>query len=118
MARKKFNEKELQIHRMFFDARSRAREKNLPFSITKEHLKSIATNECPIFKTPFEWGHSKLGRGKQKLNGPQLDRIVPELGYVEGNVVACCRSINMKKGDLTIKDIQNLFNGLKKKKLI
>lgn len=104
MAHKKFNEKELQIHRMFLDAKDRAKEKNVPFSVTKEHLKSIATDECPIFKTPFEWGHSGLGRGKPKPNGPQLDRIVPELGYVEGNVAFISRRANRIKDNGTMQE--------------
>jgi hypothetical protein len=96
--------KEVQLGTMFRDAKDRAKEKNLPFSITKEHLKSIATDECPIFKTPFEWGHSGLGRGKCKPNGPQLDRIVPELGYVEGNVAFISRRANRIKDNGTMQE--------------
>ena len=96
--------KEIQLNTMFRDARTRSRKNNLPFNITKEHLKSIATDECPIFKTPFEWGHSGLGSGKCKPNGPQLDRIVPELGYVEGNVAFISHRANRIKDNGTMQD--------------
>jgi hypothetical protein len=61
----KLTAKQKQIrNRFYFNARSRAKRKNLPFNLTKEYLESIATDECPIFKIPFEWGQSGLGKGK------------------------------------------------------
>jgi hypothetical protein len=102
--RKRLSEKEIQIHKMFVDARDRSKEKNVPFNITREHLKLIATDECPIFKTPFEWGRSGLGYGKPKLNGPQLDRIIPDLGYVEGNVAFISRRANRIKDNGTMQE--------------
>ena len=104
MARKLLTKKEVQIHRMFLDARDRAKEKNVAFSVTKEYLKSIATDECPIFKTPLEWGHSGLGCGKAKPNGAQLDRIVPQLGYVEGNVAFISHRANRIKDNGTMQE--------------
>ena len=101
MARTK---KEIQIGTMFRDARVRARKSNLSFNITKEYLKSIATDECPVFKTPLEWGHSGLGCGKSKPNGPQLDRIVPNLGYVEGNVAFISHRANRIKDNGTMEE--------------
>jgi hypothetical protein len=100
--------KEIQIGTMFRDARTRARKNNLSFNITKEHLKFIAADECPIFKTPLEWGHSGLGCGKSKPNGPQLDRIVPELGYVEGNVAFISHRANRIKDNGTMQEHYNI----------
>ena len=68
------------------NAQSRAKKHNLPFNLTREYLESIATDECPIFKIPFEWGRSGLGKGIKKENCPSLDRILPHKGYVIGNV--------------------------------
>ena len=69
-------------------AMQRARLKNIPFNLTIGHIESIATDECPVFKMPFVWGVSGRGHGKSRgPNAPSLDRIIPELGYVEGNVV-------------------------------
>lgn len=47
-----------------------------------------------------------------------FDRINNRQGYVEGNMVACCREINGKKGNLTVQEIKLLYLGLKKKKLL
>ena len=96
--------KQVQIGTMFRDARKRARENNLPFNITREYLESIAEDKCPIFHTDFSWGHSGLGAGKTKPNGPQLDRIIPELGYVIGNVAFISRTANRIKDNGTMQD--------------
>ena len=104
MARKKFTEKEVHVQKFHGRARSRAKTKGIPFDITIEYLRSIAPDECPVFKTPFEWGSSGLGRGKFKDNAPQLDRIVPELGYVVGNVAFISHRANRIKDNGTMQE--------------
>lgn len=64
------------------DAKKRAGKKGVPFNLTREYIESILTTHCPVFNTPFQYG----GNGKIKPESPALDRIVPSLGYVEGNV--------------------------------
>ena len=79
-------------------AKDRAGKNNVPFALTPKYLLSIAGDECPIFRTPFVWGQSKLGHGVSLENGPELDRIVPKKGYVEGNVAFISRKANRIKG--------------------
>jgi len=38
-----------------------------------------------------------------------FDRVDSDLGYVEGNVVACTVDINSKKSNLTFEEIENLY---------
>jgi hypothetical protein len=102
--KKTLTKKEKHVQTFHNRARSRAKEKNIPFDITIEYLRSIATDECPIFKTPFEWGPSGLGIGKFKPNGPQLDRIIPELGYVIGNVAFISHRANRIKDNGTMQE--------------
>ena len=97
-------EKEKHVGVAFNHARYRARHLNLPFDITLAYLRSIAKDECPVFHTPFEWGPSGLGHGKFKENGPQLDRIEPELGYVVGNVAFISHRANRLKDNGTMQD--------------
>jgi len=94
--------KKQQISVMCSHARDRARKNNLPFNITTKYLQTIAGNECPVFRTPFQWGPSGLGFGKFLPNGPQLDRIIPELGYVVGNVAFISHKANRIKGEGTM----------------
>ena len=96
--------KQQHISTYLRNARSRARRDNVPFSLTKEYLLSIATDECPIFHTPFEWGVSGLGKGNTKDNCPTLDRILPELGYVEGNVAFLSHRANRIKDNGTMQE--------------
>lgn len=104
MQRAKKTTKEKHIGQYWRDAKRRALRDSVPFSITKQYLMSIAGEECPVFHTPFEWGRSGLGVGKQKPNGPQLDRIEPELGYVEGNVAFLSQKANRMKDSGTMQD--------------
>ena len=96
--------KELHIANFLGSAKRRAKRDNVPFSITGEYLLSIATDECPVFHTPFEWGISGLGQGNAKPNGPTLDRIEPNLGYVEGNVAFISSRANRLKDDGTMQE--------------
>jgi len=68
------------------NARARAKRDNVPFDLVLEDLVAIAVDECPIFHTKFVWGTSLLGKGNTRPDSPTLDRILPELGYIKGNV--------------------------------
>ena len=62
------------------DAKKRAEKFNVDFNLTEEYVKSIYPKDgkCPA-----------LGIKLKKLDGsnaPSLDRIIPSLGYVEGNI--------------------------------
>jgi len=71
------------IKKLFKGAKERAKQKNIKFNLSLEFLESIAPEKCPVFGFNLSWGRSKKGLLK---NSPALDRIVPELGYVTGNV--------------------------------
>lgn len=96
--------KQQHIKKYLHNARSRARAEKLPFDLTYEYLLSIATDECPIFKTPFTWGVSNLGKGRTRADTPQLDRVIPELGYVQGNVAFISGKANKMKDNGTMQE--------------
>lgn len=61
-------------------ARIRARKSGIPFSLTKDNLPPMPET-CPVLGIALTiWG-SKTGE-----DSPSLDRIIPALGYVPGNV--------------------------------
>lgn len=41
-----------------------------------------------------------------------FDRVDSDLGYIEGNVVACTVDINSKKSNLTFEEIENIYKVL------
>ena len=97
-----YDHKKRQISSARAQAKLRAQRGNLPFDITTKYLQTIAGDECPVFGTPFVWGQSKLGKGNFLEFGPQLDRIIPELGYVVGNVAFISHRANRIKGEGTM----------------
>jgi hypothetical protein len=68
------------------NARARAKEKNVPFSIKAKDL--VAPDYCPVFGTPLIYTRSRhIDRSRlPRENLPSIDRTIPELGYIPGNV--------------------------------
>jgi len=93
-------------------AKRRAKLNNIPFNITRYYLFTIwpKDNKCPVFNKEF----SPLGDSFTPFS-PTLDKIIPELGYVEGNVVWISRRANSMKSDGTLKDVEAVYEWLKKK---
>lgn len=88
--------------RLFYQARTRAKRDGITFSITAAEVLTVWPNNdrCPIFGTPFEYVKPH-GRGKYMPNpkAPTLDRIIPEKGYVHGNIAILSYRANLIKND-------------------
>jgi hypothetical protein len=95
----------------YYAAKRRAKKNSLQFKITKDYLEEIfpSDNLCPVFGVEFERG----GQGRERDNSPSLDRIIPELGYVEGNVVWISNRANTLKRDATWEELQKVASWLK-----
>jgi hypothetical protein len=96
--------KQQHIKKYLHNARSRAAREKVPFSLTLQDLIDIATDECPIFHTPFVWGISGLGKGRTRPDSPTLDRILPHLGYIKGNVAFLSYRANRIKDNGTMQE--------------
>ena len=99
------SEKDIHVGRFFQEAKSRAQNKNVPFTVTLKYLREMAGDHCPVFGHKFVWGRSHLGKGKTTGDSPSLDRIIPELGYVPGNVVFISHNANRIKNNATEKEL-------------
>ncbi len=86
------------------NAKHRAIREGVPFTLTLQDLIDVATDECPILKTPFVWGVSGLGKGNTRPDSPTLDRILPELGYISGNVAFLSYRANRIKDNGTMQE--------------
>lgn len=86
---------------MFLAARDRCRKLELPFDLTIEYIESIMPTHCPVFGMKLE-----VGKGKPRPDSPSLDRIRPELGYVQGNVQVLSNKANMMKQDATADELR------------
>src|SRR5208337_250712 len=91
---------QLGIRRMLSRAQTRAKQSNLPFSIKLPDLFEVwpKDNCCPIFKTPFRQAKAYLGALPES---PSLDRILPQFGYVKGNIAVISARANRIKSSET-----------------
>jgi hypothetical protein len=92
---------------ILWGAKNRAKRLNVPFNLTIEDI--VIPEMCPILNIPV---HRKIGLSH---NTASLDRIIPELGYVKGNVWVISQRANRVKTNLSRKELILLcFNLLKK----
>ena len=87
---------------MWKNARSRAKRFGIPFDITVEDVRAVwpRDNRCPILGIPFEVGRNK----GPDVDSPTLDRVVPKMGYVIGNIAVISKRANAMKNDETNPD--------------
>lgn len=87
---------------LFRWARQRAKEDNLPFSITMKDID--VSKECPHCGVAFDFGEHRRGHPGTAT----LDRNDPEKGYVPGNVWVLCGRCNTSKGRRTYDEYEKL----------
>jgi len=80
---------------MLIGAKRRAKALNLPFAITKDDL--YIPLVCPVLGIPI---HVVSGRAA-RAGSPSVDRVVPEVGYVSGNVCVISHRANLIKNNAT-----------------
>lgn len=79
-------------------AKYRAKRDKLPLDIDVDYLLSIYTGVCPYLNIPLTLD-SVSGNS---LNAISLDKIIPELGYVKGNVQLISYKANVMKQDVSL----------------
>jgi hypothetical protein len=89
-------------------AKVRAKKNNLNFNIELEDIQ--IPEICPILNIPLFSNITKEGNVPQpSINSPTLDKIIPELGYVKGNIRIISNKANRLKSNMTIKELKNLI---------
>ncbi len=84
--------------------KSRARRLKVPFNLTVEYIKAIYTDTCPVLGISL----TRTIGGPSTDNSPTLDRIIPHLGYVEGNVMVISKLANQIKSSATPEQVQRV----------
>ncbi len=85
---------------LWLNAKYRAIAKGVPFAITPEDIE--VPEVCPVLGIPLVRNHSGKGH---KYNSPTLDRVIPELGYVKGNIVVMSARANTIKSNANASEI-------------
>ena len=107
-----WNEKRRAKHRsdprkaMLEAARHRAKVHNLPCTITLSDIK--IPEVCPILGIPLQ-----IGLGTQSDFSPSLDRLIPELGYVLGNIYVISYRANRIKNDASLAELEAVVRYLR-----
>ncbi len=79
-------------------ARKRAAQFGIAFTIPEATI--IIPPACPVLGIPLRWG------GERSPYSPSLDRIIPALGYVPGNVRVISDRANRLKGARTMYQVR------------
>ena len=87
---------------MLLSAKKRAKKKGIPFSITLEDIPDIP-EQCPALGILFKSG---VGTGKILDSSPSLDRIIPALGYVPGNLAIISKKANTIKHNGCLEELK------------
>ena len=82
-----------KIANMYYRAKNRAENKDLPFNITRQDIADVWPKDdyCPALRIPLK---IKVGNKIPTDNSPNLDRVIPILGYVKGNIAVVSKLAN------------------------
>lgn len=94
------------ISKMLTRAKIRANKCGVPFHITLHDL--IIPEKCPVLGIPLVFGNFEKKTAPQD-NSPSLDRIIPELGYVPGNIAVISHRANRLKNSGTAEEHRLIF---------
>jgi hypothetical protein len=87
--------------------RQRCRKNNVPYNLEKGDI-SIPAN-CPVLGIPLLHGSKPFHD-----NSPSIDRLIPEKGYVKGNVRVISFRANKIKQDATLEEIEKVAAWLRR----
>ena len=99
------NEKAKEKHKkdprlsMLYHAKQRAVKFDVPFDLTLEDIN--IPHWCPYLETQLKTGESHI-----QDHSPTLDRIIPSLGYVVGNIEVISNEANRIKNSASIEQLE------------
>lgn len=87
---------------LWYNARQRAKKFSVPFDLELEDV--VIPEFCPVLGIPLE--QTVQGRRGFHPNSPSIDRVIPEKGYVRGNVCVISNRANWIKRDATAAELR------------
>ncbi len=92
---------------------TRAKSICLPCDIDFEYMRQLWDSQnglCYYSSLPMD-GIPRNGRAV--WNSPSIDKLIPCLGYIKGNVAWCVMAVNSFKGDLTESEFKEVLKNAK-----
>lgn len=88
--------------RLYNSAKRRAKVYGLSFNISKQDV--VVPKYCPVLGIPLI-----VGTLHSHDFSPSLDRIIPDKGYVKGNIVVVSHKANTIKNNATVDEILKVY---------
>ena len=101
---------------VWFNYRGSAKRKNLPFTLTVEQLTSIISQPCDycgrLPSQPMSPSQTRKHPSYETFRYNGIDRVDSARGYVDGNVVPCCKPCNEMKSDKSSEEFLELVKAV------
>tara|TARA_B100000674_G_scaffold486573_1_gene495367 strand:+ start:1249 stop:2553 length:1305 start_codon:yes stop_codon:yes gene_type:complete len=89
---------DVRCHQMHLNAKRRSIEDDLPYDIDAIYIRNLPPPEiCPVLGIDIDYEQED----QRSDSSPSLDKFIPELGYVKGNVSVISWRANRMKSDGT-----------------
>jgi len=98
------------IKRNLKNLKSKCKSKGIPFDVSIEDIE-IPTH-CPLLGLEL-----KAGLPRNSPESPSIDKIIPSLGYVRGNVWVISQRANTIKHNASLEEIEMICKNLRQKML-
>lgn len=86
----------------------KCRSNNISFNIDKSDIK--IPEFCPILGIPLDCS--------DRDHTPSIDKTIPKLGYIKGNIDIISMRANRLKSDATLEEIEKLYLYMKNKSVL
>lgn len=84
--------------------KTRAKKQGVPFELTAEDL--VTPEFCPVLGIRLE--RSTNPKGGVTDCAPTVDRLIPELGYIKGNIIIVSHKANRIKNNATVEELETV----------
>lgn len=104
-AKQKETDPKYYIKKIYRERKRHAERSGIPFTITFDDLPPVP-EYCPVLGIPIKHGTGDIE------NSPSLDKIVPRLGYIPGNIAWISGRANAIKRDAALEELEMLVRWL------
>lgn len=94
-----------RLERTMSSIKSRCLKAGVPYDLAVDDLYPLPLT-CPVFGIPLNWMAG--GKGTD-VDHPTIDRLVPDLGYVKGNVRIISNRANRLKNNASLSEIEAIY---------
>ena len=99
------------LYRQFYTRMQFSKRNNIPFLIKFESIEQ--PKFCPVLG--IELNYSWSGNGPKDDAKATIDKVIPSLGYVLGNVFVISWRANKLKSNMTVDELEKIMNYIKEK---